>query len=176
MNRLILLALLPLSSACRTSGPNGTPPAQLSEPERVASAETAPQSPLLARWQVLSDAGGRLRISAILDRKVAFVVPIEVQVRIPSGLRMLSGQSSFQVPPNTPPGETSVTFEFAYTSVPTADLNLVADVGSNAMGVHATVSYRFGRREPEPIRPERSGPNVKFGTTDLGPAIETDKK
>ncbi len=175
MKPTILLACLLTATACSSNGPSPKV-AVARDVARTGSGEGAPETPLQVRWQVLSDAGGRLSIAAVVERKAMLSSPIDVHVEVPTGLQLMSGQTSFLLPPNVQPGETTTTFEFSYAAAPAGDLKLVADLSGGAMGVHATDTYRFGRPEPQPVRPQPTGPSIKLGDTDLGPAIQIDKK
>ena len=175
MKPMTILACLLAATACSSNGPSPKI-AVARDVARAGSGEGAPEAPLQLRWQVLSDAGGRLSIAAVVVRKAVLDSPIDVHVEVPAGLHLVSGQTSFQLPPNAQPGETTTTFEFTYATVPAGDLKLVADLSGGAMGVHATDTYRFGRPEPQPVRPQPTGPSIKIGDTDLGPAIQIDTK
>lgn len=161
--------------ACSASTGNGRAAAQPDAANNVV-AEDAARVPLLVRWQLLSEAGGRLRISAVVVRRSLMRVPIDVHVEVPPGLQLVSGTTAFQIEANLQPGETVNTLEFTYSSTPSEGLKLVADARSSGMGVHATDVYRFGRPAPQQPRPQPSGPNNKVGDVDLGPAIQIDKK
>jgi len=174
MRHLVLLASL-LAGGCALDGRNDKP-AALPSPAPIVTADNAPKAPVRIRWRVLSDQGGRLKIEAVLERLVPLRVPVTVRVEVPPGLQLLSGATSFEIPADAPPGETSMPLEFSYADVPPTDLKVVADAFGYSMGVHAADTYRFGRPEPQPVRPQPSGPNIKVGNTDLGPAIQIDKK
>jgi hypothetical protein len=171
MRHLALLASL-LSAGCALDARGGKIP--ISPPPGIAVADGAPKAPLHIRWRVLSDEDGRLQIEAILERRVRLDAPIGVRVEVPSGLRLVSGQTSFQVPAQMQPGETKVLFEFSHAGPPPEDLKVVADSTGASMGVHASDSYRFGRPEPKSPRPRPEGPSIVVGDKDLGPAIPLD--
>ena len=161
--------------ACSASTGNGRAAAQPDAAQNAVS-EDAARTPLFVRWQMLSDEGGRLRISAVVVRRTLLRVPIDVHVEVPPGLQLVAGTTAFQLEANLQPGETVSTLEFTYSGTPSKDLKLIADASGTGMGVHATDVYRFGRPAPEAPRPQPSGPINKVGDVDLGPAIEIDKK
>jgi hypothetical protein len=165
-----------LVTACTTNSSaanRATPPPEAST---TAVEPDAARAPLLVRWQVLSDTGGTLRVSAVVTRKAKFRVPIDVQVNVPEGLRLVSGETSFQLGADLQPGETVAALEFTYTTIPQGDLQLVASASGPGMGVRAADAYRFGRPEPVPPRPQATGPAVKVGNVNLGPSIPLDGK
>jgi hypothetical protein len=128
------------------------------------------------RWAPISDSGGRLRLEGHIELKALLAAPVNVHVEIPRGLELVSGETAFQIPADTTPGDVVRAFEFAYQEAPVEDLKLVADLSGGTFGVHAADAYRFGRHEPQPVRPQPTGPSIKLGDTDLGPAIQIDKK
>jgi hypothetical protein len=175
MKPLFVLACGLAATACSANAGNGVP-TSTPDAQHMMVAEDAAQAPLLVRWQLLSDVGGRLKISAVVLRRTVLRVPIDVQIEVPPGLQVVSGSTRFRLEANLQPGESVATLEFAYSETPPGDLKLIADVSGPGMGVHATDAYRFGRPAPQPVRPQPSGPNNKVGNVDLGPAIQIDKK
>jgi hypothetical protein len=175
MKPIIILAYIVATTACSANTSNGKSTSQPNAQPVAVNADAA-RAPMLVRWQLLSDNGGRLRISAIVVRRALLRVPIDVQVEVPPGLQLVSGATTFRLEPNLPPGETVATMEFFYSRAPLEDLKLTAHANGPGMGVHATDVYRFGRPAPQPPRPQPSGPNNKVGDVDLGPAIEIEKK
>jgi hypothetical protein len=176
MKPIIIFACI-LAATALVAQPPATGKAPNSRPRHpVAVNPDAARAPMLVRWQLLSDNGGRLRISAIVVRKALLRVPIDVQVEVPPGLQLVSGTTTFRLEANLPPGETVATMEFVYSRAPREDLKLTAHATGPGMGVHATDVYRFGRPAPHPPRPQPSGPSNKVGDVDLGPAIEIEKK
>ncbi len=171
---LILICSLAVT-ACSASTGNDRPTTPL-DAKHDAINEDAALAPLHVRWQLLSDEGGRLRISAVVAHLAVLRVPIDVRVEVPAGLQPVSGPTAFQLEANLKPGETVTTLEFAYSRIPQGDLKLIAHASGSGMGIHATDVYRFGRSAPQPPRPQPSGPNIKAGNVDLGPAIQIDKK
>jgi hypothetical protein len=160
-----LVFAVPLVAACAAAGPAPTPAPP------PAGESLAPEIPVRVRWKVISDEGGRLVVDAIVERRAPLSFPVSVRVEAPPGLTLASGAMQFQVPADGATGETARRLEFTYAgSPPSGDLNLVGDGGQTGVGIHATDAYRFGRTAPVK-RPEMSGPNIKFGDKDLGPAI-----
>ncbi len=171
MKPTLMLACSLLMTACCTNRAKAEPVATT---ENAPQIEDAPRTPLWVKWNVLSNEGGRLRIAAVVVRRARLNVPIDVHIEAPDGLELVSGTPAFQLDGNLEPGETVSTLEYNYRDAPTDDLKLIADITGSGMGVHATDVYRFGRTAPQP-RPRPSGPHIKVGNTDLGPAIQIDK-
>ena len=172
---LVLLSGLTAIACSANSGNAKTPPPRVAEYD-AGTDQDAPQAPLLVRWQLISDEGGRLRISSVIAHRAVLGVPVDVQIEVPDGLQLISGETSFQLEANVPPGEAVNTLEFTYASTPPGDLKLVANVSGPGMGVHAVDVYRFGRAPPTQPRPQPSGPGNKIGNVDLGQPIQIDKK
>ncbi len=174
MRHLMLLASF-VAVGCTMGGRDGKT-AVRAEQHALDIPRDGPQSPLVVQWKVNSDQGGTLRIDAVLTLRSALPLPVSVHVEMPPGLELVSGQTSFEIPANTDPGDTVASFTFQYASTPSLNLKVVADASGPTMGVHATDEYRFGRPEPQPVRPQPTGPTIKIGDTELGPAIQIDNK
>jgi hypothetical protein len=168
------LAVCCLSLTACTTASSSRPAAP--ESATPAVGEDAARAPLFVHWQLLSDEGGRLRVSAVVVRKATFRVPIDVRVEVPEGLQLVSGQTAFQIAPGLTPGETTSTLEFTYLSAPRTDLKLVAHASGPGMGVQATGVYRFGRAESKATPPQPTGPAVQVGNLNLGPSIPIEAK
>lgn len=172
MMRLCALAsilVLSLVAACAAAAPEatGAPPA--------ATETAAPEIPVRVRWNVVSDAGGRLVVDAVVMRRASLRFPVSVRVVVPAGLTWMSGPTRFVVPADGRTGESMTRLEFSYRGAPPAgDLELVGDAGEPGVGLHATDAYRFGRTV-DVKRPAPSGPAVKIGDKDLGPAVPIGK-
>jgi hypothetical protein len=155
-------------AACAASGPAPSVAPQVTE---TAAAEI----PVRVRWNVISDRDGRLVVDAVVERRARLGFPVSVTVDIPKGLALASGPSRFEIPDDGQTGESVTRLEFTYAGRPPAqDLRLVGDGGQTGVGVHATDSYRFGR-SVEAVKPAPSGPNIRVGDKDLGPAIPIHK-
>jgi hypothetical protein len=167
------LAFILSTVACQT----GTRDAATSATAASATAsESAAQTPLFVRWQVQSDSGGRLLITAVLTRRASLRVPVELHVEVPQGLQLVSGSTDLKLEPNLPPGQTEVQLEFQYATPPAGDLKVVAIASGNGMGVHATDTYRFGRAAPASTQPQPGGATHRIGNVDLGPSVPLDNK
>jgi hypothetical protein len=167
--RSIVLSAAVLVAGCTPSRPleKASPPAA-----EIAADDAAPRAPLLVRWQLVSDANGSLKVEAVLERRVTLRTPVTVQIEVPAGLQLVSGQTALEIPAGAAPGSTSLPLEFRYAGTPPDDLRLVADSAGAKLGVHAVASYRFGRPEPAQARPTPSGPSLKAGGLDLGPSVQ----
>jgi len=171
MTRLALLTIaVPLVAACAAAAP--APAANGAVP---ATETAAPEIPLRVRWSVVSDAGGRLVVDAVVLRRAQLRFPVSIRVQIPAGLTLMSGPAKFEVPVDGQTGESVTRLEFSYQGAPpSGDLELVGDAVDPGVGIHATDSYRFGRKV-DVKRPEPTGPNVKIGDKDLGPSVPIGK-
>lgn len=172
MSRLSVFAsivLLPLVAACAAAAPEATGAPQ------AATETAAPEFPVRVRWNVVSDAGGRLVVDAVVGRRAPLRFPVSVRVVIPAGLTLMSGPTRFEIPADGRTGESMTRLEFSYRGAPPAgDLQLIGDAGETGAGMHATDAYRFGRTV-DVKRPAPSGPDVKIGDKDLGPAVPIGK-
>ncbi|SRR6266849_3894410 len=168
------LTVVVMLVACSTASNAPTPIAPSRHSEAASNA--APQTPMRVRWNVLSDHNGHLAIEAIVERRASLSFPVSVRVEIPPGLSLVSGLLQFEVPADGQTGESATRLEFTYSgAAPTGDLMIIADAHAPGVGIHATDVYRFGRIEPAQVRPQPSGPNIKVGDKDLGPAIQIDR-
>ncbi len=167
MMRLALLTIAAsLAAACAAAAPG---PAD--DGTARAADNAAPELPLRVRWRVISDAGGRLVVDAIVVRRAQLRFPVSVRVQVPAGLTLVSGPPAFVVPADGRTGESVTRLELSYHGAPPAgDLELVGDAVGTGVGIHATDAYRFGRNV-EVKRPAPAGPSVKIGDKDLGPAV-----
>jgi hypothetical protein len=67
--------------------------------------------------------------------------------------------------------EEALDLEIQLDRVPVDDLLIVADSQASEGGVHAQARYRFGRLEPRPSIPTRTGPELKTGKANFGRAV-----
>ena len=129
MTRLALLTIaVPLVAACAAAAP--APAANGAVP---ATETAAPEIPLRVRWSVVSDAGGRLVVDAVVLRRAQLRFPVSIRVQIPAGLTLMSGPAKFEVPVDGQTGESVTRLEFSYQGAPpSGDLELVGDAVDRA--------------------------------------------
>ena len=173
MNPSCYLAFFLSTVACQTGARDAATSATAAS---ATASESAAQTPMFVRWQVQSDSGGRLLITAVLTRRASLRVPIDLHVEVPQGLQLVSGPTDLKLEPNLPPGQTEVALEFQYSTPPAGDLKVIAVANGNGMGVHATDAYRFGRPAPTSAQPQPGGTSHRIGNVDLGPAVPLDSK
>ena len=167
---IVVSIAVPLLGACASAAPEATGAPQATE-------TAAPEIPVRVRWNVISDAGGRLLVDAVVVRRAPLRFPVSVRVRVPAGLTWVSGPTRFEVPADGQTGESMTRLEFSYRGAPPAgDLELVGDAGDPGagVGIHAADAYRFGRTV-DVKKPAPSGPDVKIGDKNLGPAVPIGK-
>lgn len=176
MKILMLLAATAIALlACAPSASvGGRSPGQGSSPP--AEAAHAPQTPMTAKWRVVSDAGGKVKLLAVISRFAELRSPVDVTVRVPPGVEHIGGRALFRLMDAAEQEETVEEFEFAYAKPPTEDLVLEAHAERSGMGIHAADVYRFGRPEPKKEYVKPSGADVQVGNVNLGPAIQLQKK
>ena len=102
-------------------------------------------------------------------------VPLAVSVEPPPGVRLVSGPSTWTVPPTEKPCLHETRLTFAIDTPPEGDLLLIADARGASFGIHATEAYRFGRPEPTPELPKPTGPEVKLGPRKFGHAVPSEE-
>jgi hypothetical protein len=130
----------------------------------------APRVPMAAEWVVKSVSGNRTTLIARVTRNGPVRAAMQVTVRVPAGVTLVSGPTQFTIPAS----ETAAAFdqEFVVESrgQPKDALVLEVDAHGDDFGIHSTQKYEFGRVAEEQ-KPQPQGPSVKIGSHDLGPAI-----
>ncbi|PTL79492.1 hypothetical protein DAT35_32265 [Vitiosangium sp. GDMCC 1.1324] len=161
------------------SQPRQTPPeAPAASPGQGGSGSTPSQTiqaPARVSWKVVSSDPKTVTLLAQVHQLTPLAVPLNVSIETPPGVRLISGPSTWTVPPTDKPCIHETRLTFAIDTPPTGDLLLVADARGTGFGIHATNAYRFGRPEPTPALPKPTGPEVKLGPRKFGPAVPSDE-
>lgn len=154
------LVVFVLVSACSVSRPASAP---------VVSQRA--EAPVVVSWVVKSAEAGRVSLVARVDRRAPLAVPLKVSVVVPANVKVVSGQTAFELPASREAEVTERSFVFSFDQVPSEDLRLVAEVHEESFGLHAEDVYRFGRPAPVVEGPQRSGPSIQVGGHDLGQGV-----
>jgi len=156
--RLFALTLL-AAAACSAAAP---PP-----PETHHN----PMAPVTARIEVVGGqpgAGERMLFRAHIDKNGVWDAPIAVEFRVPVGASVVGGVTGGTLTDGATPE-----LELMLDRVPEGDLVLVASSRTEAAGFHAEARYRFGRAEPIPVGPDKSGPSMTGPNgADLGTPVD----
>jgi hypothetical protein len=162
LNRLFALCVL----ACAACGQSQTTqvagaPAPAAP---VLDRRDGAQAPVTVAIDVMKGAPAAratIALRAHVFHPPTWTVPIDLEIRLPAGVSLASGSQRTTLTPS--PGRTveDVDFEVQLDAdVPLSDIVVVAAHQSKATGVHAEGHYRFGRPEPLPVVPDRTGPEL----------------
>lgn len=113
-----------------------------------------------------------LHLRAVVERYIGMTVPMTVVLRLPPGARLIRGEATRQLPPNTTARTDVLEYDIAIGEVPAEDVWLVTDVRGEGIGFHGRVAYRFGRPEPLPARPPLAQESVRVGGRDFGRPVQ----
>ncbi|MFY0569739.1 hypothetical protein ACN28E_38745 [Archangium lansingense] len=153
----MLCAAAALAWGCHRQEPR-EPPAPSTGQGGSGSAPATPTHGILAparvSWKVVSSDPKTVTLMAQVHQLAPLSVPLSVSIETPPGVRLVSGPSTWTVPPTEKPCIHETRLTFAIDTPPTGDLLLVADAHGTGFGIHATDAYRFGRPEPTPQLPK----------------------
>jgi hypothetical protein len=153
-----LMFAFPILAACAAATPPPTP-------------HGSPTAPVTVHLDVAAGephAGGRMAFRARVERHGVWDAPIAVEFRVPVGASVVGGVTRGTVSEGGAPE-----LELLLERVPEGDLVLVASSQTEAAGFHAEARYRFGRPEPLPLGPDKSGPPIVGPNgADLGPPVD----
>lgn len=174
----VLIAIV-AAGACgqeRHQVPTTTPqPSNASAPEgTVQPMRDGPQAPVTITVEPTRGSpspGATIELRARIRSVASWRLPISVEVKLPTGATLIAGDQRVTLQPTARRTEEAVEFSIRLRDVPTDDLIVVADSQSSDGGVHAEAHYRFGRQEPQPVVPVRSGPEVKTSKANFGRAV-----
>jgi hypothetical protein len=136
-------------------------------------AELGPhRSPVVVRLTgpASAQAGQDLEIVAVIEQFVGSQSVVSLDLVLPPGARLVSGNPSEQLPPGN--GTVERHFIVHLERVPEADVELIAKAGNASFGARAKSAYRFGRPEPTLLQPKRAASEVVIGGRNLGHPIE----
>ncbi len=142
-------------------------------PRREADIPEDARSPIAVRIEApegVPRTGQPLGLHWVVEQRGRLDIPLEVEVRVPPGVRV-SGEVSAHIQPNPGVRRGDITLEFP--SIPAEDLVVVVHGASATAGYHAEIPYRFGRPTPVAPTPSRTGPRLQLGGHDLGRAVPT---
>lgn len=176
------LALLSLLACHSSSAPTAAPDsAETKHPlaERPVTVEPrqAPgRAPVSARLQGPSqvEAGQDIELTAVVERNTGAEQPVSLELVLPPGARLVSGQTRELLPGGN--GPLLRTFVVHLDQLPERDIELVASAGNQAFGARARGAYRYGRPEPRLAEPARSPNDLMYGGRSLGRPIELKPK
>ena len=164
MSRPVVIALL-LLVGCKSSPPPAAPPTPVLDHTSQA------RNPVQVSWQEVRRELTQVELIARVSRLAPLPFPLEVSVALPPGATLIKGRSHFTLAPNAEGATLEEPMVVAYAQTPAGDVELAADGEAIDIGIHARISYRFGR--PEPLQPvvKPVGPDLKRGELNLGPSI-----
>lgn len=167
--RSLLLALPLVACAASRSAPSPAPtPAAVAQ---SATPEEHLRAPVRLTWETLQ----RDDHHAVLRAHIAWNSPIELPltltVTLPGGVRLTRGSPTLTLQGFAQRPTQTVDHELAWDRTPDTDAALSLDGASEAMGVHATAMFRFGRPEPLAPQPTPAGPAVVVGGRNFGSAV-----
>lgn len=139
-----------------------------SQPSAVSNRAEAP---VFVSWVVKASDANSVNLVARVTRRAPLAVPLKVSVIVPATVKVVSGQTAFEVPASREAGVTESPFVFSYEKAPLEDLRLVADIREPGFGLHAEDVYRFGRPVPVVEVPKAVGPSIEVGGHDLGQGV-----
>lgn len=157
------------------SAEQGVSAAEVNSPAASEEPSADPSVPLVAEWEVVGgqEQGrtGTIALRLRIERRTRWPLPISIQVAVPSGVRVLRGETQVELGVSEEPGVAYVDFELAVDSVPQEDLVAIVDSRSSGAGLHAEPHYRFGRPDPAETTVPTNGPRLQVGGHDLGPGV-----
>jgi hypothetical protein len=157
------LSLL-LAAACQGDVAQHTPAA-------TVSLTTPLRSPLTAKLEVKESSPGRAMLVAQVVRHVAFRADVGVRVTVPAGVAV-TGPTEWVSPGTSEASVDARELEVRWTTLPPADLELVAQVQGLALGITASDAFRFGRPPPAAApRVAAEGPHLVIGGLDVGASV-----
>lgn len=147
-----------------------------------AEASASGSAPLSVEWIEGHLGASGATLTARVERFVPFSVPLNVEIRLPSGAQLVPHQTSalsispgpsatIDLLPNASARVDQIQVDVAYGAIPADDLVIVIDAQAPGGGVHAEVPYRFGRPEPTGPLPQPTGQHVVVGGRDFGGAV-----
>jgi hypothetical protein len=142
-----------------------TGPAQAQTPRQAA------QAPVVVRWLSQAEVAGRVRLSAQIERRSLFNLPMVVRLQLPDGVRLEKGPLELTLPATDSPVTTTLEYQLRYDRVPTQSLVLLAEGRSPSTGFHAALHYRFQETTPEIPVIVPQGPSLQLGRFELGAAV-----
>ncbi len=185
MNRTHLFSGLALGlvlTACRGAEP--APERQPAVSTPPAPALAAPQAPQMGPHQSpvtvklvgpeQVSAGQDIEVVAHIERRAGSAAPVSLNLQLPEGARLVSGDASELLPSGN--GTLERRFVVHLDRVPTTDIEVVAETSSASFGARAKSVYRFGRPEPRFAEPPRSQKSLKVGGRDVGRPIQLQPK
>jgi hypothetical protein len=103
--------------------------------------------------------GTTIEVRAEIERSWAAVHPLQLDVQVPQGVRLVSG-----APKESLNDAAATRFERSWLlhvdAVPGGDFVVVVDWQTSGAGFHAAIPYRFGRPEPKLAAPKSLGPEI----------------
>jgi hypothetical protein len=148
------------------------PPASPADAEAQHAEFGAHRSPVVVRMSGPADvqAGQDIELVAEVEQFVGAKSTVSLDLALPPGARLVSGNPSEQLPPGN--GTITRRFVVHLDVVPKTDVELVARTGNVSFGARATGTYRFGRPTPAFVQPKRSADELIVGGRSLGHPIE----
>lgn len=169
-----LLAPLLVVTACSQEPPvNASTPAPRDDGPATRTIVDGPQAPVVVSLEVVSgkpEPGATLQLRARVHA-AGWRLPINMDLDLPAGATLVRGKRQVTLTRSSPGrADELVDFTIQLGQVPLADVVVVADSHSSKGGVHAEATYRFGRPEPVPAAPAKTGPELSTPRARFGPS------
>ncbi len=131
------------------------------------------RGPLSSSLEALEEPvpGALLTLRAHVERRTAMDAKVRVTLALPAGVELVEGLLDQWLEPSGQALVRDLTFVLRVDALPTEDAVLFVDMQTSAGGYHAQHPYRFGRSEPLPASPARTGRELKVGAKRIGRSI-----
>ncbi|RYZ03976.1 MAG: hypothetical protein EOO73_25295 [Myxococcales bacterium] len=160
-------------AACRNGEPAAERQPAVSRPSSLQAPELGPhQSPVSVQLSGPAQVtpGQDIEVFARIDRRAGSAAAVSLELELPEGARLVSGNPSEVLPAGN--GVLERRFVVHLDRVPSTDIQVVAQTSAASFGARAKSAYRFGRPEPRFAEPPRSGKSLKVGGRDVGKPIQ----
>ncbi len=151
-----------------------------SSPAAAPALPRAGAAPLVVEWVPGPRSATRLELTARLEFRAVFDQPVQVQVTVPAGVRLVEGAERFSLPAPPRPGTIDRPYVFALGGAARGEIVLEADVRGEGFGMHARRAYALDTAVRAPGAPEaatssKRGPDLEVGGRNFGPPIPLDR-
>jgi hypothetical protein len=132
--------------------------------------------PLRARLTGPDDVvnGQQLDLVVQLDRTAAFDQPVAATLTLPQGVRLAPGSDKGAQTFVRQAADRELRYTVNVERVPSEDVVVTLDAQGVGAGYHAELRYRFGRAAPAQQAAITTGPSVRVGQRELGPAVRVE--
>lgn len=165
MRNLLLMFAVTVSVGC-------APKAMAARGEADGSPQVAAtRAPMTVEWLLQSESAGRITLLARVNRSTALRVPTAVSVAVPTGVRVISGRTSWVIEGSDSVAPVEETLVFEVLQSGPQEIVLAADAEGIGFGVHAKKAYRLGAAAKKAAAPASPGPKLEVGGHDFGQSV-----